>query len=227
MGRKKEKYILSNTEITGFAAEGNAIVKTDNKVIFVPFVVPGDIADLEVFKQKKAYSEARVIEIKSYSDKRIMPKCPHFTYCGGCKWQMLDYKWQLKYKQQQVIDNLTRIGKIDCSNISPICPSDEIYYYRNKLEFTFSSKAWVKDFVKGQQSEPALGFHVSGLFDKVLNIEQCVLQNDISNQIRNFLCRYTINKQIPYYDIREHSGIMRTLVIRTTNHNDLMVLVAF
>ena len=227
MGKKKEKYILNDIEITGFAAEGNALIKQDDKVIFVPFVVPGDIADVEVFKQKKSYSEARVLEIKSFSDKRIGVKCPHFTYCGGCKWQMLDYKWQLKYKQQQVVDNLTRIGKIDCTDISDIVGSDEIYYYRNKLEFTFSNKAWVKDFVKGQQCEPALGFHVSGLFDKVLNIDNCVLQQDISNRIRNFIRQYTIEKNIPYYNIREHSGIMRTLVIRTTEHSDLMVLLAF
>ena len=227
MGRKKEKYTLENIQITGFAAEGNAFVKTDGKVIFLPYAVPGDIADIEVFKQKKSYCEARVIKINSYSDKRTEVKCPHFSYCGGCKWQMLDYQWQLNYKQQQVIDNLTRIGKINCDNISPIEGSDKIYYYRNKLEFTFSDKAWVKDFVKGQQSEPALGFHVSGLFDKVLNIENCVLQKDISNQIRNFLRQYTISKNIPYYNIRNHEGMMRTLVIRTTENDDLMVLVAF
>lgn len=227
MGRKKEKYTIENALITGFAAEGNALIKTEEKVIFVPFAVPGDVADIEVFKQKKSYCEARVIKINSYSDKRIEVKCPHFTYCGGCKWQMLDYSWQLKYKQQQVIDNLTRIGKVNCDNISPIAPSDNIYYYRNKLEFTFSDKAWVKDFVKGQQNGNALGFHVSGLFDKVLNIENCVLQKDISNQIRNFLRQYTTEKNIPYYNIRSHEGMMRTLVIRTTEHKDLMVLVAF
>ncbi|MGP1515457.1 MAG: 23S rRNA (uracil(1939)-C(5))-methyltransferase RlmD [Bacteroidales bacterium] len=227
MRRKKEKFTLHNVEITGFAAEGNAIAKTDDKVIFVPFAVPGDIVDIEVFKQKKSYCEARVIDIKSYSDKRIAVKCPHFTYCGGCKWQMLAYEWQLKYKQQQVIDNLTRIGKIDCGNISIICGSADIYYYRNKLEFTFSNKAWVKDFVKGQIPQPALGFHISGLFDKVLNIENCVLQKNISNRIRNFLRQYTLERGIPYYDIREHNGIMRTLVVRTTLQGDLMVLIAF
>ncbi len=227
MGRKKEKFSIENAAITGFAAEGNAIVKTDDKVIFVPFVVPGDIADIEVYKQKKSYCEAKVLDIKKFSDKRVTPECPHFTFCGGCKWQMLDYKYQLAYKQQQVVDNLTRIGKINCENISPIAASDNIFYYRNKLEFTFSNKAWVKDFIKGQAPQPALGFHVSGLFDKVLNIDNCVLQDDISNQIRNFLRIFTIDNNIPYYNIRDHSGMMRTLVIRTTQHKDLMVLVAF
>ncbi len=227
MGKKKEKFVLNNVMVTDFAAEGNAITKIDDKVVFVPFAVPGDIVDIEVFKQKKNYCQAHLLGINQYSDKRITAKCPHFTYCGGCKWQMLSYEWQLKYKQQQVIDNLTRIGKIDCKNISPIAAANKIYYYRNKLEFTFSQKAWVKDFVKGEVHENALGFHVSGLFDKVINIENCVLQEEISNDIRNFIREYTVSKNIPYYDIRNHTGIMRSLVIRTTQNSDLMVIVVF
>ena len=224
MSRKKEKIVLQDVEITGFAAEGKAFIKYNDKIVFIPYVVPGDIADIEIYKQKHSYAEARVIKINAYSDKRTEVKCPHFTYCGGCSWQMLKYEWQLKYKQQQVIDNLTRIGKIDCTNILPIIGSDEIYYYRNKLEFAFSNKAWVKDYVKGDESSPALGFHVSGLFDKILNIEHCILQKNITNDIRNFVREFTIEQKIPYYNVRDHSGIMRNLIIRTSQKDDLMVI---
>lgn len=227
MRKKKLQYIIEDALVEDYAAEGNAILRQEDKVIFVPKVVPGDTIEALVYKQKHSFCLAKVLQIKSFSDKRVELKCPHFDNCGGCSWQMLDYEWQKKYKQQQVIDNLERIGGISCQNISPIEGSDNIYYYRNKLEFTFSSRAWKKDFVKGEADEPALGFHISGLFDKVLNIEKCVLQADISNEIRNFLRDYTIQKHIPYYNIREHSGIMRNLIIRTTQNNDLMVVVVF
>lgn len=227
MRKKKVNYILESALVEGFAAEGNAIVKQDEKVIFVPYVVPGDVADIEVYKQKHSFCLARVKEIKTFSDKRVELQCPHFTQCGGCSWQMLDYEWQKKYKQQQVIDNLERIGGINCDNISEILGSDNIYYYRNKLEYTFSNRAWKKDFVKGEPETPALGFHCSGLFDKVLPIEKCVLQRDPSNAIRNFIRDFTLANNIPYYNIREHSGMMRNLVIRSTEHEDLMVVVVF
>lgn len=227
MRKKKLQYIIEDALVEDYAAEGNAILRQEDKVIFVPKVVPGDTIEALVYKQKHSFCLAKVLQIKSFSDKRVELKCPHFDNCGGCSWQMLDYEWQKKYKQQQVIDNLERIGGISCQNIFPIEGSDNIYYYRNKLEFTFSSRAWKKDFVKGEADEPALGFHISGLFDKVLNIEKCVLQSDISNEIRNFLRDYTIQKHIPYYNIREHSGIMRNLIIRTTQNNDLMVVVVF
>ena len=227
MGRKKEAYIIENAEIIGFAAEGNAFTKFEDKIIFVPYVVPGDIADIEVFKQKKSYNLARVIQIKHFSDKRIQVKCPHFTYCGGCKWQMLDYPWQLKYKQQQVEDSLLRIAKTECKNMLPIVGSDNIYYYRNKLEYTFSDKGWVKDYVKGDEKIPALGFHVSGLFDKVINIDNCVLQADPSNAIRNFIREFTVGNNIPYYNIRTHEGIMRSIMIRTGSQGEIMVVIVF
>lgn len=227
MRKKKEKYTIEDALITGFAAEGNSIVKQDDKVIFVPYVVPGDVADIDVYRQKHSYCLAKVRKIKQYSDKRVELQCPHFTYCGGCSWQMLDYEWQKKYKQQQVVDNLERIGGINCENISPILGSDKIYYYRNKLEYTFSNRAWKKEFVKGEPETPALGFHCSGLFDKVLPIEKCVLQRDPSNAIRNFIRDFTQEHNIPYYNIREHTGMMRNLVIRSTEHSDLMVVVVF
>ncbi|MBP3253761.1 MAG: 23S rRNA (uracil(1939)-C(5))-methyltransferase RlmD [Bacteroidales bacterium] len=227
MSKKINKYTLNSVTIEGFAAEGNSLLKYNDKVIFVPYVVPGDVADIEVYKQKKSYCYARVLDIKQYSDKRSEVKCPHFTYCGGCKWQMLDYKWQLYYKQQQVYDSLVRIGKVECDNMSDIIGSDNIFYYRNKLEFTFSDRAWVKDYSKDNAALPALGFHVSGLFDKVLNIDTCLLQQGISDRIRNFVRERTITHNIPYYNIKNHTGVMRTLVIRTTMQGEVMVLLAF
>lgn len=227
MRKKKVNYMLEDVLVEDFAAEGNAIVRHEDKVVFVPYVVPGDIVDIEVYKQKHSFCLARVKQIKHYSDKRIELKCPHFTFCGGCSWQMLDYEWQKKYKQQQVIDNLQRIGGIDCSDISPIEGSDNIYYYRNKLEFTFSSRAWKKDFVKTEEDTPALGFHISGLFDKVLPIEHCVLQASPSNEIRNFVRDYTLKHSVPYYNIRQHTGIMRNLIIRTTQEGEIMLIVVF
>lgn len=225
--KKKEKVILTDVEITDFAAEGNAIAKTDDKVIFVPYVVPGDVVDLEIYKQKKSFCMAKVLKINKYSDKRVEVKCNHFTRCGGCSWQMLNYDWQLKYKQQQVVDALERIGKVDCKDISPILGSDKIYYYRNKLEFTFSSKSWQENYDKEQDDIPALGFHCGGFFDKVLPIDNCVLQKEPSNKIRNFIREYSIENSLPYYNIREHTGFLRNLIIRTTENDDLMVIVVF
>ncbi len=227
MRKKKVKHIIENAVVEGFAAEGNAIIKQEDKIIFVPKVAPGDIIDAEVYKQKHSFCLAKPLQIKSFSDKRVSLKCPHFENCGGCSWQMLDYEWQKKYKHQQVIDNLERIGGISCKDISFIEGSDEIYYYRNKLEFTFSSRAWKKDFVKTELDEPALGFHISGFYDKVLNIEHCILQVDISDKIRNFLRSYTLEHNIPYYNIKEHTGVMRNLIIRTTQKEDLMVVAVF
>jgi 23S rRNA (uracil1939-C5)-methyltransferase len=227
MRKKKEKILLNDVEITDFAAEGNAIAKNDDKVIFIPNVVPGDIVDLEIYKQKKSYSLARLVKINHYSDKRVEEKCPHFQNCGGCSWQMLDYKWQLKYKQQQVVDALERIGKVDCKDILPILASDNIYYYRNKLEFTFSNKAWVENYDKEMETTPALGFHVSGFFDKVLDIKECVLQKEPSNEIRNFIREYALENEISFYDIKQHTGLLRNLVIRTTEKGSIMVIVVF
>lgn len=227
MGRKKEKFTLNGVEITGYAAQGRSFFKHDSKVVFVPHCVPSDVIDVEVYKQKKSYAEGRVLKIVNYSDKRVGAKCPHSLYCGGCSWQELAYSWQLQYKQQEVIDALQRIGKIDCSNILPIVASDEIYYYRNKLEFTFASKSWTPDYVKGQETDCGLGFHISGQFDKVLPISHCVLQKDPSNAIRNFIFEYCKSQEISFYDARLHQGMMRNLIIRTSQKEDLMVLVVF
>lgn len=226
MRKTKEQPIIENVLITDIGAEGKAIAKIDGMVVFVPFVVPGDVADIKIIKKKKTFAEGRVVEIKQYSPKRAQLQCPHFGTCGGCRWQNLNYADQLAAKQQQVQDNLERLGHIDCTGLQPICGSDKIFYYRNKLEYTFSTKAW-HDVMPAPDApaEPgALGFHIPTLFDKVLNIEHCALQEDLSNQIRLFVRDYAIQHQIPFYDIRNHTGCLRNLIIRNTSTGEWMVV---
>ena len=206
-----------------------AVAKVDGLVVFVPFAVPGDIADIQLCRKKKNYAEGRIATLLSPSPLRVAPQCPHFGTCGGCKWQTLAYEAQLKAKQQQVKDSLERIGKIDCSGMQPICGSKAIYHYRNKLEFTFSTKAWhslpIAPDAPPQPEWGALGFHVSRLFDKVLPITQCALQAEPSNAIRNAVRDYAIQHQLPCYDIRNHTGYMRNLVVRCTSTGQWMVIV--
>ena len=227
MSKKKEQPIIADVPITDVGAEGKAIAHIDGMVVFVPYVVPGDIADIKIIKQKKKYAEGRVVAMKKYSDKRAEPQCPHFGTCGGCRWQNLIYSEQLAAKQQQVKDNLERLGHVDCSGMQPICGSEEIFYYRNKLEFTFSTRAW-HELPPSPDDAPepgALGFHIPTLFDKVLNIEHCALQQDLSNQIRLAVRDYAIAHGIPYYDIRNHTGCLRNLIIRNTITGEWMVVV--
>ena len=225
--KTKQKQILEQVLITDAAAEGNAIAKVDEMVIFVPFVVPGDIVDLEIYRKKKNFAQAKAIKIHHYSEKRVEQKCPHFTQCGGCKWQTLEYSEQVKYKQQQVIDNLERIGKVNCSNMQSILPSENIYYYRNKLEFTFSTKQWVENPNDEKSPQGALGFHAPSFFDKVIDIQHCVLQDDISNQLRNHIREYSEERNLEYYDIRNHVGFLRGMIIRTSSTGELMLIVIF
>ena len=225
MKKKKEQPILENILITDVGAEGKAIARVDGMVIFVPYVVPGDIADIKIIKKKKNYAEGRAVDIKHYSEKRAEPQCPHFGTCGGCRWQNLNYADQLAAKQQQVRDNFERLGHLDCSGMQPICGSEEIYEYRNKLEFTFSSRAW-HDLPPTENDTPdpgALGFHIPTLFDKVLNIEHCALQPSLSDQIRLAVRDYAIAHQLPFYDIRNHTGCLRNLIIRNTATGQWMV----
>ena len=225
--KTKQKQILEQVLITDAAAEGNAIAKVDEMVIFVPFVVPGDVVDLEIYRKKKTFAQAKAVKIHKYSEKRVEQKCPHFTQCGGCKWQTLEYSEQVKYKQQQVIDNLERIGKVDCSNMQSILPSENIYYYRNKLEFTFSTKQWVENPNDEKSPQGALGFHAPSFFDKVIDIQHCVLQDDISNQLRNHIREYSKERNLEYYDIRNHVGFLRGMIIRTSSTGELMLIVIF
>ena len=218
MKKKKEQPILEDILITDVGAEGKAIARVDGMVVFVPYVVPGDIADIKIIKKKKNFAEGRAVNVKHYSDKRVEPQCPHFGTCGGCRWQTLNYANQLAAKQQQVRDNFERLGHIDCSGMQPICGSEEIFEYRNKLEFTFSSRAW-HDLppADGDSPDPgALGFHIPTLFDKVLNIEHCALQPSLSDRIRLAVRDYALAHGLPFYDIRNHTGCLRNLIIRNT-----------
>lgn len=227
MRKNKEQPILENITITDIGAEGKSIARIDGLVIFVPFAVPGDIVDIKILKKKKNYAEGRVAAIRHLSEKRVPTQCPHFGTCGGCRWQNLNYADQLAAKQQQVRDNLERLGHIDCSGMRDICGSEAIFYYRNKLEFTFSTRAWrdLPPFPEEEsQQSGALGFHIPSLFDKVLNIEHCALQDDLSNQIRLCVRDYALAHQLPYYDIRNHTGCLRNLIIRNTSTGQWMVV---
>ena len=226
MRKTKQEIVINDVEVNDAGAEGKAIVRIDGMVVFVPFVVPGDIIDLKIIKKKKNYAEGRAIALKQPSPFRVEAQCPHFGICGGCKWQTLNYEAQLRCKQQQVQDNLERLGHIDTSDMRPICGSDNIFFYRNKLEFTFSTKRWLNEDEKRDENDPgAVGFHVPMVFDKVLPIEHCVLQRDPSNSIRNALRDYALKHQIPFYDIRNHTGFLRNIVIRNTSTDQWMVIV--
>ena len=219
---------MEKVTITDVAAEGKALAKVNDLVVFVPYVVPGDVVDLQVKRKKNKYAEAVAVNFHEYSPQRAVPFCQHYGVCGGCKWQCLSYEDQIKYKQKQVTDNLTRIGKVELPEISPILGSEKTQFYRNKLEFTFSDKRWlteeeVKAEVKYDQMN-AVGFHIPGAFDKVLAIEKCWLQDDISNQIRNTIRDYAYEHGLAFYNIRNHEGLLRNLMIRTSSTGELMVL---
>jgi len=229
MAKKKELPLLEQVTIADAGAEGKAVAKVNGLVVFVPFVVPGDVVDIQLIKKKKSYAEGRAVRFHHYSEARVEPRCPHFGVCGGCKWQTLNYAAQLEAKQRQVRDNLERLGNVDCSGMRPICGSKNIYYYRNKLEFTFSTKTWrtPEQIASGEPlpSHGALGFHIPQLFDKVLPIEHCALQTDPSNDIRLAVSRFAEDNNLEYYDIRNHTGFLRNLVIRNTSTGHWMVIV--
>ena len=233
MGRnKKPMPLLENITITAIAAEGKALARVDDKVVFVPFVVPGDVVDLQVKRKKHSFMEAIAVKIHTYSPNRTTPLCQHFGVCGGCKWQCLKYEEQLRWKQQQVVDNLTRIGKIELPKISPILGSEKTYEYRNKLEFGFSNRRWMTDdeIQDGEHivtEHNALGFHITGAFDKILDIEKCHLMDDITNRIRNFIRKYGISHDLAFYDLRQNTGLLRSMMVRNSNTGELMVLIQF
>ena len=226
MGRRnKELPLLKEVEITDAGAEGMAVARVDGLVVFVPFVVPGDVVDIQLYKKKKNYAEGRAVLFHRQSPLRVPQACPHFGVCGGCKWQTMSYAAQLEAKQRQVRDNLERLGGIDCSGMRPICGSNDIYYYRNKLEFTFSTRSW-RTMPDPDQPDPgALGFHVPQLFDKVLNIDHCALQAEPSNEIRLAVRDYARDKGLVFYDIHNHTGFLRNIVIRNTSTGQWMVIV--
>lgn len=234
MGKKKNLPVLENITITGVAAEGKALVRINDIVTFVPNCVPGDVVDLQVTKKKHSFMEARVMRIVKPSEVRCEAKCKHFGICGGCKWQILPYEEQLKYKQQQIVDNLTRIGKIELPQISPILGSKHIYEYRNKLEFTCADRKWfpweVIEAAGGLDkidSTYGLGFHIPGAFDKVLDIEECHLMPDINNLIRNGVRSYAREHGLNFYNEHTHEGQLRTLILRNNHKGELMLIVVF
>lgn len=232
MARKQKQLpIYYEVTITDVAAEGKALAKVDDMVIFTQYAVPGDVVDLQIVKKKKNYMEGRVIKFHSFSEKRCEAMCEHYGTCGGCKWQILPYDEQIRYKQKQVVDNLTRLGHIELPEITPILGSEKTYFYRNKLEYTFSNRKWLtmEDMQKEHKPEElnGVGFHIPGMFDKVLDINKCWLQDDISNQIRNEIRRYAQEKSLTFFDLRNQEGFLRTLMIRTTSTGELMVVVVF
>lgn len=245
MGKKKNLPILEHIEITGVAAEGKALtrlavsgerlaVSEDGIVCFVPNCVPGDIVDLQVTKKKHSFMEAKVLRIVQPSKVRCEARCKHFGVCGGCKWQILPYEEQLKYKQQQIVDNLTRIGKIELPEISPILGSKHIYEYRNKLEFTCADRRWypweVIEAAGGLDkidSSYGLGFHIPNAFDKVLDIEECHLMPEINNRIRNSVRAYAREHGMTFYNEHTHEGLLRNLILRNNHKGELMLIVAF
>lgn len=229
--KKKELPLLEDILITDVAAEGKAIAKVDGRALFVPFAVPGDVVDIQLTRKKNSFAEGRIVGFKKYSENRAEPFCSHFGVCGGCKWQMLPYDQQLKHKHQQVVDNLERIGKIDLPEVSPIMGAPQTSFYRNKLEFTFSNKKWLTEveIASGEAFDnmDALGFHIPGMFDKVLNIDKCWLQDDHSNQIRNAIREFCLENDYSFFDLRNQEGLMRTLIIRNSSIGEWMVIVVF
>ena len=228
MGKKKNLPVYEHVEITGVAAEGKALVRINDLVTFVPNCVPGDIVDLQVTKKKHSFMEARVLRIVQPSPVRCEARCKHFGVCGGCKWQILPYEQQLQYKQQQIVDNLTRIGKIELPQISPIIGSKHIYEYRNKLEFTCSDRKWLMTAPeKGAEREPGIGFHIPNAFDKVLDIEECHLMPEINNRIRNGIRTYACEHGLTFYNEHAHEGLLRTIILRNNHKGELMLIVVF
>ena len=226
--KKKELPLLEQVEITGVAAEGKALARVNDLVVFVPFAAPGDIVDLQLIRKKHNYAEARIVKFHAYSSLRVNPFCEHFGVCGGCKWQHVAYDYQLQFKRQQVEDNLTRIGKIPLPEILPTKGSTKQQYYRNKLEFSFSNKSWLTyEQLQTEQEfdcRNALGFHIPGMFDKVLDIKKCWLQDDISNRIRNAVRDYAYQHNYSFINLRTHEGMLRNMIVRTSTTGELMVI---
>lgn len=232
MSRKKKPLpVLENVTITDYAAEGKALARVDDFVVFVPFAVPGDVVDLQVRRKKHSYCEAEIIRIVKPSDIRVKPQCTHFGLCGGCKWQSVPYAEQLKMKQRQVHDQLTRIGKVELPDILPILGSEKTFGYRNKLEFGCSDKRWLTKEEVAAETEytqmNAIGFHITGAFDKILPIEKCWLMDDLHNRIRNAIRDYAYATGMTFFNQRSKHGLLRDIVIRNSDTGEWMVLVQF
>jgi 23S rRNA (uracil1939-C5)-methyltransferase len=231
VGRRKELPVLEKVTITDIGAEGKALARVNNLVVFVPMLIPGDIVDIKVIRRRKKFLEGVVTRFHEYSPMRVAPTCDHFGACGGCKWQHLPYEEQLKWKEKQVYDNLTRIGGIELPLVRPIIGSEDVLYYRNKLEYTFSDRRWLsREEITSEEKiekQNALGFHIPGIFDKVLDLHFCHLQPEPTNAIRNAVRKYSAEKGLQYYDLRDQKGFLRNLIIRNSLAGELMVIVVF
>ena len=233
MARKKQNYpLIEGLEITTLAAEGKAMGRWNDQVVFVPMTVPGDVVDVQIRVKRRRFMEGFVVNYRKHSDLKTAPFCQHFGVCGGCKWQNLPYEEQLRFKTEQVRDQLTRIGKVELPEIRPCLGSAETQFYRNKLEYTFADRRWmtyeeIADAGREIAPEPALGFHIPNMFDKVLDIEKCWLQADPSNAIRLEIKRFCVENGYEFYHAREHSGLMRNIVIRTASTGEIMLIVVF
>lgn len=232
--KRREQPIIENVTITDVAAEGKALVRINDLVVFVPFVVPGDVVDLKILKKKHSYAEAVAVKFHSLSPVRAVPFCEHFGICGGCKWQNLPYEEQLRYKQKQVADCLTRIAKVNLPEISPILGSEETMHYRNKLEYSFSNMRWLTTEElaaldapdnTADRKQPGLGFHIPGAFDKVLHINSCKLQDEVSDRIRNAAYKYAVEHGITFINLRSLEGVLRDMMVRVVTTGQIMVLV--
>ncbi len=232
MGRRNKNKVFSNLEVIDAGAKGKTIAKApDGKVVFLPNAVPGDVVDVQTFKQRTGYYEGKATVFHKLSDKRTEPACEHFGTCGGCKWQHMDYSHQLFYKEKEVVNNLTRIGHIELPEITPILGSKEQYFYRNKMEFSFSDSRWltVEEIASTEDlgDRNALGFHIPGMWDKILDVKKCWLQGDPSNAVRNAVKDFALEHQIPFFNTRQQTGVLRTLMIRNTSIGELMIVVQF
>lgn len=232
MSRKKKSLpVLENITITDYAAEGKALARVNELVVFVPFAVPGDVVDLQVRRKKHSYCEAEIIRFIKYSERRVKPFCQHFGICGGCKWQNIPYDEQLRMKQKQVYDQLTRIGKVNLPEFNQILGSVKTQGYRNKLEFGCSNRRWLTQDEIASGSDftqmNAVGFHITGAFDKILPIEKCWLMDDLQNKIRNAIRDYAYEHDIVFYDIRKQCGLLRDIMVRNSDTGEWMVLIQF
>lgn len=232
MGRKKANYpLIEGLEITGIAAEGKSMGRANDVVVFVPMTVPGDVVDVQIRSKRRRFMEGFVVNYVVKSPLRVEPMCEHHGVCGGCKWQHLPYERQLSFKQEQVFDQLSRIGKIELPEIMPILGSAKTSFYRNKLEFTFANRRWMtsEEVAEGGEIEnpEALGFHIPGMFDKILDIKKCWLQSEPSNAIRLEIKRFALENGYTFYNTREHSGMLRNLLIRTSTTGEVMLIVVF
>jgi 23S rRNA (uracil1939-C5)-methyltransferase len=230
MSRKMKNKVVENLLIEKIATEGKSLGYHEGKVIFVSNVCPGDIVDVRILKGRSSFMEGEAIRFHQFSEDRVQPFCQHFGVCGGCKWQHIDYTLQKNYKQQQVFDQFTRIGKVELPEILPILGSENTRYYRNKLDFTFSNNRWLtkEEIQSDQQFERnAVGFHIPKMFDKIVDVEHCYLQGGISNEIRNQLREFALSNGLTFYDIRNHVGLLRNLIVRSTTTDETMVIVQF